>query len=131
MTAIIAEFDGAPRTFEITPENTPIFEACLPEGSAYALLKVFSAGLWTAGDVATVLSFALHGPSPATRQAWAMDRQMAKFGRAPGRVRLTFNPNSDVVDAVSRDGPGNLADLAVEILSNVIFRGKQKESSDE
>lgn len=50
MTAIIAEFDGAPRTFEITPENTPIFEACLPEGSAYALLKVFSAGLWTVGE---------------------------------------------------------------------------------
>ncbi|MGB3500985.1 MAG: hypothetical protein WBA44_05120 [Mesorhizobium sp.] len=107
-------------TPKIPPDLTTLFEVTLPGGSAYALLKKFGDGEWSAHEVAHVISFAEHGPTKELRLQWGMAKQAAKYGMSAGA--LFYTPHPDVIERVTRDGAGNLADQAAAILTDVVFR---------
>jgi len=115
---IKAKFDGAEREFHI--KDPHLFEATLPGGSAYAMLKKFTDGQWSAIEVAHILSFALHGPSREARLAWSFTQAARRHG-LPGTT-VPYVPHPEVVAAVDRDGPGNVAPIAVDILTEIVFR---------
>lgn len=118
LKTIKAEFDGAERQFGVDRQYFPILEGSLGR-SAYATLKSFTGGQWTFNDVALVLSFALHGPTPADRSRYRMAIDATRFGMPFVGVGYAAHP--DVVKVLTRDGHGTYADLAAEILADAIF----------
>lgn len=118
LKTINAEFDGAEREFGIDRQYLPILEGSLGR-SAYATLKSFTGGQWTFNDVALVLSFALHGPTPADKSRYRMAIDATRFGMPFVGVGYAAHP--DVVKVLTRDGHGTYADLAAEILADAIF----------
>ena len=118
MTALTAEFDGKERQFEIRREHMPFLEMSLGR-PAYSVLQDFTKGDWRFDDIAQLLSFGLHGPSAEDRTLFRIIRQGAKFG-AP-IVAWRHNPRKDVIAVLHRDGHGNYAPLAADILSMAIF----------
>jgi len=120
-----ATFNGTEKDFDIRPDIVGLFEATLPGGSAYAMLKKFTDGTWSAADVAHVLSFALHGPSKEARQVWDLVRAARRHGLP--QPPLSYAPHPDVVAAVSVEGAGNYAGLAADILTAVLFRSTAPE----
>ena len=121
-----ANFNGQEREFNIHPDSVGLFEATLPGGSAYALLRRFTAGEWSANDVAHVLSFALHGPSKEAAQFWRFRRDASRYGLPSPPI--PYSPHPDVVAAVAVEGPGNFASLAADILTAAVF--KQEPADD-
>lgn len=117
-----ATFNGNEHDFEIKPDVVALFEATLPGRSAYAMLRRFTDGEWSAEDVAHILSFALHGPSKGVRQVWDLAKAARKHGLQP--PPLSYAPHPDVVAAVAVEGAGNYAALAADILTAVVFRGR-------
>ncbi|MBN7759986.1 gene transfer agent family protein [Nitratireductor aquibiodomus] len=122
---ISATFDGAEREFRIRREHVPYLERAMGR-PLYAILRDFTAGEWRFDDVAAIVSFALHGPAPSDRQAMAFARQAAHYGVT---LRASYAPHRNVVAVLERDGHGNFASLAADILTDTIF-GDTKEASD-
>ncbi|MEP7457073.1 hypothetical protein [Phyllobacterium sp. SB3] len=122
MTKITSLYDGEHREFEIKREFVPYIEQSLGR-SLYAVLKDFTNGHWTYPDVAQVISFALKGPSVTDRQTIGYARQAAKFGFA--HPPFHYKPHPDVIAVLERDGHGNFADLAAEILTIAVFGDKE------
>lgn len=113
----------------IPPELTGLFEASLPGGSAYALLKKFGDGAWSAQHVAHVISFAEHGPSNEARQLWRLRQEAARHGLPIAPIH--YRPHPDVVARVNAEGAGNHADEAARILSEIVFRAQKEENDAE
>lgn len=128
MQPIKAEFDGKERSFVIKRKNMPILEAGLGR-SAYATFKDFGNGNWQFLDVANVLSFALHGPGTMAEQALDSALHGAKYG-LPIRIP-SYSPHPDVLKVITRDGHGNYAELAAEILSAAIFGAASEAVADD
>lgn len=121
MTAIQRDFDGAERAFEIKRAHLPFFERAV--GPLYPMLRRFTAGEFSFEDVAAVVSFGLHGPSPADNSAIHFLRQAAKFGMPAGSA-VSYRPHPAVVAVLERDGHGNHAALAADILTAAVFGEK-------
>jgi hypothetical protein len=117
---ITATFDGEERQFFVKPEHAGIFDACCPGGSAYATLQRFVDKSWTVDDVAVVLSFALYGPTAKARLSYDMARTARQMGL--GVTSVAYAPHPDVLKIVTRDGPANYAQIAVDVLTAVLFR---------
>lgn len=124
---IKAQFDGQEREFTVERKYIPILESALGRG-AYAVLKDFTEGNWRFNDVAAVISFALHGPTANERMALQLARSAAMYGM-PAHV-YTSPPASDVLAVLQRDGHGNYASLAADILTAAIFGETQAEPAD-
>lgn len=122
---ITAEFDGAERQFRIRRDHVPYLERAMGR-PLYAILRDFTAGEWRFDDVAAIVSFALHGPAPSDRQAMAFARQAAKYGIS---LPASYTPHFGVVAVLERDGHGNYASLAADILTDAIF-GDTKEAQN-
>ena len=127
MTPIVREFGGTERTFEIKPASVPMFEAAIGK-SLYALIRSFTSGDWRFDDVAKVISFALHGPSGPMRQRWEMATYGAKIGVPVPPAPYSAHP--EVIDILTKDGHGNHAELAAEILTAAVF-GDEPEGGDD
>ncbi|MBU2483897.1 MAG: gene transfer agent family protein [Alphaproteobacteria bacterium] len=128
MTPIVREFGGTERTFEIKPASVPMFEAAIGK-SLYALIRSFTAGDWRFDDVAKVISFAGHGPTTDMRRQWGMVLQAAKMGLAMPPLPYCAHP--EVVDILTKDGHGNYAELAAEILTAAVFGDEPEGGADE
>jgi len=115
-----ANFDGSDVDFIVS--DIQLFEATLPIRSAYALLKRFTDGQWSAADIAHVLSFALHGPSKEATFAWRFQRDAARHGM-PSPTRVPYVAHPDVARIVNA-APGDYAELAASILTEALF-GKE------
>lgn len=118
---IQATFDGAERQFEIDGKFVAYFEGAMGR-SLYGILKALTEGQWTFHDIASVVSFALHGPNEAEKIAAAAQRQAFKYGM--GMASAGYGPRADVLAVLERDGHGNHAELAANILTDAIFRQK-------
>lgn len=118
---IKSQFDGAEREFKIDPKQVALFEGVLGR-SLFAVLKEFTAGHWQFNDLATVLSFALHGPTPLIRNLENMHRRAADLGIQSAHT-YPYPPHPAVIKHLQEAGHGNYADLAAAILSEAIFRG--------
>jgi len=116
---ITAQFDGAARQFEIKRENVPFLEHSLGR-SLYAVLRDFTEGRWTFVDTAAVISFALHGPSRDDKLAINLARQAARCGM-PAEYASRYKPHPNVVAVLEREGHGNFAPLAADILTEAVF----------
>ena len=116
---ITATFDGAEREFDIPREFVPYLEKSMGRG-IYATLQTFIEGAWTFDDVAAVVSFALYGPHKADRQTFATAKMARKYG-IPIQFDYAYRPHPDVVSVLERDGHGNYAGLAADILSDAVF----------
>ncbi len=114
---LIAEFNGEQIQLEIKRKWTPLLEATI--GSAYATLKRFMDGEWTAREITVVISLAKHGPDRVGKLA--LDGM--RYGMP---VACPYHAHPDVVAVIERDGHGNYADLAAQILEELIF-GNQPE----
>lgn len=119
MTAITREFDGKERSFEIKREHIPYFESAV--GSLYLKLQKMTGGELLFSDVAAVISFALHGPSQTELVLIGSAKQAAKHGLPSAFGIGSYVPNSDVVAVLEREGHGNFAPLAADILSATLF----------
>lgn len=126
MTKITALYDGEQREFDIPRQYVPYIEQSLGR-SLYAVLKDFTNGHWTYPDVAQVVSFALLGPSVMDRQLISFARSAAKHGMPHPPFR--YKPHPEVTAIFERDGYGNFADLAAEILTVAVF-GDKEEGND-
>ena len=120
---ITADFDGEKRTFHIKREHVPFLEQSFGR-SLYAVLRDFTEGRWTFRDTAAVVSFALHGPSKDDRQAFAFRRQAARYG-LPATSTWHYRPHPDVVAVLEREGHGNFAPLAADVLTEAVFGLKE------
>lgn len=118
---ITATFDGAERQFNIDGRYVAYFEAAIGQ-SLYAILKAITEGQWTFRDIAAVISFAMHGPNEVERISATAFRQAAKYGMPMQPAHLA--PRPDVVAVLEREGHGNFAELAANILTDAIFRDK-------
>lgn len=128
MVEITRDFDGVERTFRVKDHS--LFEQITPNKSVYSYLQNFTAGSWSIDDVAKVLSFALHGPTPQLDREWKMMKQMGRWGSAL-QYRLSYTPHPDVVATVSK-APGNYAPIAIDILTELVFgSGASVEADDE
>ncbi|GHC66681.1 hypothetical protein [Limoniibacter endophyticus] len=133
MVSLEREYDGTVRTFAIKDHS--LFERLTPTGSTYELLNKFTSGKWTSGDVAFVISYALHGPSREVLQHQKIMSRM-KIGVFSHPLwspvpHLIYSPHPDVVATVSK-APGNYAPIAVDILTELIFgAGASVEADDE
>jgi hypothetical protein len=126
---ITANFDGAERDFHIDREHVPFLEHSLRRG-LYAVLRDAVNGHWTFDDVATVMSFALHGPSRDDRAVISVARQAAKMGFPIG-YSVRYRPHPRVVEVLERDGHGNYAELMADILSEAVFGEQAVEAKAE
>ncbi|PWL19265.1 hypothetical protein DKP76_01510 [Falsochrobactrum shanghaiense] len=128
MVEITRDFDGVERTFRV--KDPALFEQITPRKSVYAYLQLFTAGDWSIDDVALVLSFALHGPTPHLAREWSLMKQMGRWGSAL-QYRLSYTPHPDVVAVVSK-APGNYAPIAIDLLTELVFgSGASVEADDE
>ncbi|KAB2700019.1 hypothetical protein F9K79_03665 [Ochrobactrum sp. Kaboul] len=127
MVSLKREYNGEEKTFTVA--DPLLFEVLTPNHSTYAYLQKFTAGLWSISDVAFVISFALHGPTPDLVNTWPMHkRMMREFG---SKVSLNYKPHPDVVATVSKM-PGEFAPIAVDILTELVFgEGASVEADDE
>ncbi len=114
-----AEFNGEEREFNIKREHAGFLEHSLRRG-LYAVLKDATEGNWLFSDVATVISYALHGPGPNDLTVISMARQSARMGFPIG-YSVRYRPHPDVVAVLEREGHGNYAGLMADILTEVIF----------
>lgn len=122
-----ATFNGAEHEFHIARQHVSYLESSLGRG-LYAVLKDFTEDRWTFGDVAMVVSFALHGPAPEDKLAINTGLQTLRLGMSPSAVGTTSNlygrsyrPHPDVIALLERDGHGNFAPLAADVLTHTIF----------
>lgn len=118
---ITAHFDGAERQFEIDARYVAYFENAIGR-SLYGILRGITEGRWTFADVAAVVSFGLHGPSEVEKIAARAYRQARLHGFSYGQTGHA--PRKDVLTVLERDGHGNFAELAADILADAIFRQK-------
>lgn len=116
---ITATFDGAEREFGIKREHVPFFEAGM-RCSVYSLLRRLTDGNWLFDDVARVISFALHGPWPPDLANMKFARHAANCG-IHNSISINVAPRPDVLAVLHRDGHGNFASLAADILTDCIF----------
>lgn len=115
------QFDGAERNFHILPEHVVIFEAVIGR-SAYALFKEITGGQWRFDDLATLLSFALYGPTKELKRTHSMATRAVELGMGYGGI-WPYTPHSTVTKHLQEAGHGNFAELAAAILTETIFRG--------
>lgn len=114
-----ATFNDQEHEFHIDRAHIPYLEHSLGR-SLYAVLRDFTEGRWTFDDVASVVSFALHGPGREEKQAIAF----AEHGRAAGfpvHYGTRYSPHRDVIATLQREGHGNFAPLAADVLTFTIF----------
>ncbi len=122
-----ATFDGAEHEFRIDRKYVPYLESSLGR-SMYDCLKSFTDGRWTFSDIAKVVSFAMHGPSREDRFVISSTLQALRLGmpthavgsETPHFVR-SYVAHPGVIAVLERDGHGNYADLAANILTVTIF----------
>ncbi|WP_315923495.1 hypothetical protein [Mesorhizobium sp. SP-1A] len=124
---ITATYDGAERQFEIDAQYVGYFENAIGR-SLYGILKAITEGQWTFADVAAVVSFGLHGPSEVEKIAAKAYRQARLHGFSYGQTGIV--PRKDVLAVLERDGHGNYAELAADILADAIFRKKAAEGNE-
>ena len=122
-----ATFNGTESEFHIARKNINYLESSLGRG-LYDVLKDFTDGKWTFRDVAMVVSFALHGPNKADKlvidnalQAIRLGLGTAAVGTALGHFARSYSPHPGVIEVLERDGHGNYAGLAADILTYTIF----------
>lgn len=127
LSKITARFDGRECKFHIARNHIPYLEASLGRG-LYDVLRDFTDGKWTFRDVAMVVSFALHGPDEVDKvaitsglQAIRLRLPLSAVGTASGFGPASHRPSADVVAILERDGHGNYASLAADILTYTIF----------
>lgn len=114
-----ATFNEQEREFHIDRAHVPYIEHSLGR-SLYSVLRDFTEGRWTFDDVAAVVSFALHGPGREDKQAIAFAAQARKAG-FPIHYGTQYRPHPDVIATLQRDGHGNYAPLAADVLTFTIF----------
>lgn len=114
-----AAYNGEDREFNIAREHVSYLEHSLGRG-LFSVLQDFTAGRWTFRDVATVISFALHGPSRDDKLMIGLARQAMKVGMRESYGSV-YRPHPDVIAVLERDGHGTHADLAANILTVAIF----------
>lgn len=119
MTAIKRQFGGEERQFEIKREYIRFFESSV--GSLYQKLQKMTAGEFLFSDIAAVISFAMHGPSESDLILIGSAKRAEKYGTPPAYGLGVYVPSSDVIAVLEREGHGNHAPLAADILSAAIF----------
>jgi hypothetical protein len=114
-----ANFNNQEAEFNIRREHVPYLEHSLGRG-LYSVLKDATEGQWTFNDIATVVSFALHGPGHDDRTVIGIARSAARMG-FPAPYSIRYRPHPDVVATLEKEGHGNFAGLMADILTEVIF----------
>lgn len=112
-----AIFNGAEHDFRIADIN--LFESTIPAGSAFAMLVRFTNALWSASDVAHVISWGLHGPGTDTARFGATVAQARRQGM-PVMAAAPYAPDPDVVSIVNK-APAEYIELATSILTETLF----------
>ena len=117
---ITARIGGIATPCQIHREDLKFFEAA--HGSAFGLLKRFSAGIWMAEDVRDVLSFAT-GSRPQASESIDGYRMQAMLQK----VRA---PRPTAIDAaLSSKGPGVYVPLAMAVITACLFGVSDAEST--
>jgi len=101
---ITATIGGTEYVCEIHRDNLKFFEAFY--GSAYALLKRISGGVWTVDEIRNVINFSTKPKLDANMSAMAVALK-----------QNSYNEHSFVDDAFVAHGPAYYAPLAVGILT--------------
>lgn len=116
---VVAHFDGAERRFEIPREAMNALDNALP-GGAFATLKRFHAGYWTADDVTTVLAFGLHELMPSERLCLEMEARIGVFTNRPagGGIKPSI---AQVRRCLLADGHGAYSGLAELVLRAAVL----------
>lgn len=119
-----ATFDGTRQRFELRRARIEAFERRLRwsasetdvamGASAFAAMRRFHSGAWTAADVEQTLAFAGERQNAMQRQSEAMERRFGKSALSEGR-NVIATP-LDVLPAIERDGHAAYAALAETVL---------------
>lgn len=97
----------------INRKYVPILEHSL-QRPLFATLRAFAAGFWSFDEVAKIISFAIHGPGEMNVQLHGMEKIM-------GHTSIgKYQPEADVLEILIRDGHGQYAPIAAELIAEAL-----------
>lgn len=124
-----ATFDGKKRRFELKRSRIEAFEKRLRwsasehdvemGASAYAAMRRFHKGGWTAADIEQTLAFAGETQTATQATAERIERHAAQHGMA--MTGMATGKPLKVMPAIERDGHAAYASLAETILRAALF----------